>query len=286
MHTTLPDSVIVDGATIRYGVSGSGEHDIVLVHGNGAHHMWWHPIAPELEKHWRVITLDLSGHGDSDHRARYTPSLWVEEVRSVLDAVGSQRPLYVGHSMGGRAGISFATTHPDRLSGMVIFDSSVRPVDRYRNVIRVRERSATRTYPTREEALARFRLLPAQPAPPSEILDPLAEYSLKQVADGWSWKHDPRSLMRFNDAEIDELTQSLTCPIVYVYGSGSVVVEPDLAEYVRSAVKGPIDIIRIEDAYHHVILDAPEQCTRIIEDAATRFFAEDVSERCTSYTTN
>src|SRR6202012_4270811 len=46
-------------------------------------------------------------------------------------------------------------------------------------------------YPTREAALARFRVVPEHPAPPPYVLDNLAENSVRAVPDGWTWKFDP-----------------------------------------------------------------------------------------------
>jgi hypothetical protein len=49
----LDSGVRVGGVDVRYSVSGEGSRDLVLVHGHGAHHLWWQGIAPLLEPHWR-----------------------------------------------------------------------------------------------------------------------------------------------------------------------------------------------------------------------------------------
>jgi pimeloyl-ACP methyl ester carboxylesterase len=271
MDACLPQSVISGGAKIRYGVSGCGDHDVVLIHGSGAHHMWWHAITPQLEKHWRVITLDLSGHGDSAHRPSYEPSHWADEIRDVLDAVGSERALYVGHSMGGRIGISFAAKHPQRAAGIVVFDAGIKPPAKF-EILPTRQASAeTKVYPRYEEAVARFRLLPLQPEPHPSILDPIRQYSLKEVTGGWTWKHDPRSLRRFDPAELDAAVHAVTCPLIYVYGSNSAIDNEDSAKYAVEVVQGASEAIRIDKVHHHLILEEPEQCAAIIHDAAIRF---------------
>src|SRR3954451_22766009 len=66
----------VAGARIRYRAWGPRDAPgVVLVHGGSAHAGWWDHIAPQLPGH-RVVALDLSGHGDSDHREAYDMRLW------------------------------------------------------------------------------------------------------------------------------------------------------------------------------------------------------------------
>ena len=72
----------VDGVPVHYLKWGgaSDKPGIVLVHGNGAHAHWWTFIAPFLLEHYRVAALDLSGMGDSGHRAHYSPEGFAAEV--------------------------------------------------------------------------------------------------------------------------------------------------------------------------------------------------------------
>src|SRR5260370_36800646 len=64
----------VDGASIAYRAWGDPDgRSIVLVHGGAAHSRWWDHIAPMLTDGWRVVAVDLSGHGDSDRRDPPTP---------------------------------------------------------------------------------------------------------------------------------------------------------------------------------------------------------------------
>ena len=105
LETPFEDGwITVDGARIHYLQWGgvSDRPGIVLVHGNGAHAHWWTFIAPFLLEHYRVVALDLSGMGDSDHRAHYSPEGFAAEVVGVMDAAGfGSDSIVVGHSFGG-----------------------------------------------------------------------------------------------------------------------------------------------------------------------------------------
>ena len=77
--------ITVDGASIAYRAWGDPDgRSIVLVHGGAAHSRWWDHIAPMLTDGWRVVAVDLSGHGDSDRRDRYSLDTWAREVLAVL----------------------------------------------------------------------------------------------------------------------------------------------------------------------------------------------------------
>ena len=86
----------VDGASIAYRMWGDPAHrSIVLVHGGAAHSRWWDHIAPLLTSGWRVVAVDLSGHGDSDRRDRYSLDTWAREVLAVVAEAAARAHLGV-----------------------------------------------------------------------------------------------------------------------------------------------------------------------------------------------
>ncbi|TQM11200.1 alpha/beta fold hydrolase [Pseudonocardia kunmingensis] len=267
----LQESVEVDGAYVRFSVSGRGEQDVALVHGSGAHHGWWYRVVPALKDHWRVITLDLSGHGDSDHRERYDAATWGRDLLGVLDAAGSTRPLVVGHSLGGRVGLLTAATHPQCMSGLVLVDAALRPPPAFLARENTRKPPVQRRYPTREDAMARFRLMPPQRQPADNVLATLAAYSVRETAEGWTWKHDHRGFPPLYDAEVAEAARTLRVPLGYVYGGDSGLVDDDAAALIGTLAPTEVPTIRVPGATHHVPVDAPLECARAIDEIATRW---------------
>lgn len=89
-----------DGTRIEYAELGEGPA-LVLVHGITENRHAWDPILPALGEHWRVVALDLRGHGDSDRNPPYDPVTLASDVRAVVDDLGLDAPLIVGHSLGG-----------------------------------------------------------------------------------------------------------------------------------------------------------------------------------------
>src|SRR5574340_24451 len=186
--------VTVDGAAIAYRAWGEeGLPGIVLVHGGMAHSRWWDHIGPQLATGRRVVALDLSGHGDSDHREHYRLDRWAGEVLAVAEVGGiAGAPVLVGHSMGGIVSYVASDLFGARLAGAVILDSPLR--DLTPEEVEARAQAAAgrkpKTYPTLETAVTRFRLVPPQEHVEPYGLAHIARPSLTEVDGGWVWKGD------------------------------------------------------------------------------------------------
>jgi pimeloyl-ACP methyl ester carboxylesterase len=263
-------SVRVAGADIRYTVHSTGPRDLVLVHGSGAHSAWWHAVVPLLAGRWRVLTLDLSGHGDSDHRAAYDGQTWAAELLAVLDAARCHRPVVAAHSLGGRVALFAATAQPERFAGLVLLDTGIWAPDALHDrLARARGARRARIYATHAEARKRFQVLPPQPQPPAGVLDPVAEHGLRQVPGGWMWKHDPAGFPPLYGPDVERCAATVRVPVTYVSGEHSSVVSPELAER-AAAVLPHVTTVRIPSAHHHLPLEVPEACARLIDEAGDR----------------
>src|SRR3954464_5913013 len=85
--------VTVAGAEIHFVAWGErGRRGLVFVHGGGAHAHWWSHVAATFATGLRVVAIDLSGHGDSDHRSEYSLEQWTNEVMAVVKAGGIDAP--------------------------------------------------------------------------------------------------------------------------------------------------------------------------------------------------
>jgi pimeloyl-ACP methyl ester carboxylesterase len=102
-----------DGAKIAYELTGSGPA-LVLVHGITDSHRAWDPLVPDLANDHQVIAVDLRGHGESSRMSPYEPITLANDVRAVVDAVGTDTPMLVGHSLGGVVVSAYAAFHPAR----------------------------------------------------------------------------------------------------------------------------------------------------------------------------
>jgi pimeloyl-ACP methyl ester carboxylesterase len=262
--TTPAESAFVDveGAPIHYLRWGDRTRPgLLLVHGNGAHAYWWSYIAPFLAREYNVAAMDLSGMGDSGRRPKYAMELFVEEQLAVARHAGmfdnGEPPVIVAHSFGGFVTMLTGALHGDKLAGTVIVDSPVNPPERSHHGPPNREIRPHRIYPTLAEALARFRLAPEQPCENDYIVDFIARRSLKQVDGGWTWKFDPSIWTRFSIGDTADRLRSTKCRIAIMRGEMSVLMPPEVGEYMFSLLGHAAPVIEIPQARHHVMLDQP-----------------------------
>ena len=121
---------------LAYQVMGNGPVDIVMVPGFMSHIEFRHELPGQtaflrrLSSFARVVTFDKRGQGLSD-RVSDAPSLEqrMDDVRAIMDAVGSQRATLFGHSEGCAMSALFAATYPERVSRLILFGGYVKRSD-------------------------------------------------------------------------------------------------------------------------------------------------------------
>ena len=116
----LPAEVAV--AYVEHNPQAAGQ-PIVFIHGLGSYLKFWRPQIDEFaRKGHRVVALDLMGFGKSDKPAGfpYTMPAQAEVVRALVQHLGLQKPVLVGHSMGGQTALAYAIRWPDEVGGLVL----------------------------------------------------------------------------------------------------------------------------------------------------------------------
>ena len=111
-------------SSINYMDEGTGEV-IVLLHGYLETLQIWGNFAKELTKFFRVIAIDIPGHGKSGKIAEvHTMDLMAEALDTVLSGLNIYKAFLVGHSMGGYVAMSYMVQYPGKVSGLCLFHSN------------------------------------------------------------------------------------------------------------------------------------------------------------------
>lgn len=112
--------------TIDYTASGKGTA-VVLLHGFLENQTMWQYLAPVLATKYRVITIDLLGHGNTDCLGYvHTMEDQADMVHHVLHELKIRKSVLIGHSMGGYVALAFAELYPDNVKGLVLLNSTSR----------------------------------------------------------------------------------------------------------------------------------------------------------------
>ncbi|WP_417362573.1 alpha/beta fold hydrolase [Galbibacter sp.] len=114
------------GTTVYYQDEGQGS-TVVLLHGFLENSTIWNSVKASLVKRYRVISIDLLGHGNTGCIGYvHTMEQMAEAVKAVLYWLKLRRVSFVGHSMGGYVALAYAEAYPDDVKGMVLANSTAR----------------------------------------------------------------------------------------------------------------------------------------------------------------
>lgn len=228
-----------------------------------AHAHWWSFIAPYFAKTHRVIAMNLSGMGDSDWRENYASELWGKEIVEIAKYEKLNKPIIVGHSLGGMCSVIAASQFKNELYGLVIVDTAILPPSEIPDKFDLKIK-ANKTYQSIDEAKSRFRLVPSQGNSLDYVMDYIAEKSLRKTDEGWTWKFDPSYMKIFNtdgfrerQAILSEKLARLECRVAVFRGEKSMLFSESASKYMRELTNKKTPIIAIPEAHHHIMVDQP-----------------------------
>src|SRR3954468_20458770 len=119
--------IVFGNAKIQFSDKGRGRA-IVLIHGFLGSLEVWNEFSEKLSRHFRVIAIDLPGHGESASVGHvHTMELLAECIKAVMNSLDLKRYILAGHSMGGYAALAFADLFPGNVSGLCLFHSTALP---------------------------------------------------------------------------------------------------------------------------------------------------------------
>jgi pimeloyl-ACP methyl ester carboxylesterase len=179
-----------------------------------------------MRDHFHIVALDQRGHGDSDWSevGDYDTSFHVADIQAVTDAIGYDRFILMGLSMGGRNAYSFAATYSAKVQRLIVVD--VGPDLQSEGRRHIREfLEGTETFESFDWLVERVRRFNPR-RPEAQIRGSLLN-NLKQMEDGrWTWKHDRRRGIRrdrggeMNEAAWADLAK-INVPTLVVRGAES-----------------------------------------------------------------
>jgi esterase len=104
---------------------GQGQ-PLVLVHGLFGSADNWGSIARQFAQHFQVISIDLRNHGRSPHSESQTYADMADDLLELCDDFGLEQIYLLGHSLGGKVAMQFATRYPERVSKLIVVDMAMR----------------------------------------------------------------------------------------------------------------------------------------------------------------
>lgn len=257
-------TVTANGINLHYLDWGTeGQPPLVLLHGLRGHANVWADVAESLCGDYHVYALDQRGRGDTDHApgGDYSTEAFVADLLGFVDAIGLDKFILFGHSMGGRNSMAFAGEHNDRLERLCIVDIGPRIEATGGNRITEELRAIPPQFDDFEAALAHVQggnRFASEPVMRRRLAGQTRELPGGKI----EWKFDPAIReQRINGtaapaADLWPVLENITCPTLIVRGTETDLLTQETADQMVSTLAQG-SMVNIERAGHMVFEDNP-----------------------------
>lgn len=242
--------------------SGGNGAPVVFAHAIGCDHRMWDAVAGILAPRWRLLRLDLRGHGAST----IPPSPWTlaamaDDVAATLDDRGIDRAHFVGLSLGGMVGQAFALAHPGRLHRLVLANttSSYGPEGRAMWEARISTVRAGGLAALREAVTARYfsEAFRRHAAP---VVDTTMGRFLETPAEGYAGACDAIAALDFTDS-----LPRITAPTLVIAGEADAGTPVAMSQAIAERIRGArLEVIA--GAAHLAAVEKPREFARLVDD--------------------
>ncbi|NEA58265.1 alpha/beta hydrolase [Streptomyces sp. SID13666] len=242
--TALPTraTMTFEGRTLSYLDYGGNGRPLVALHGHLSEGASFAALASALGPEWRVIAPDQRGHGDSQRAREYTRIGYLADLLALLDHLGIDRAVFLGHSLGAINAYHLASERPELVEALINIDTAVDLPDHGTSPLAF-VLNFPYTAATREE-------LAAACGPLAAVLGPV----LRPLPDG-GWRlpfHPQDTVDSENLVHGDHWKQWLAtdCPALLIHGLRSQVLPAEQAHAMCS--RRPGTVYRSLDTDHFV----------------------------------
>jgi esterase len=247
-----------------------GAAPVVLLHGLMGFAANWGKVWPALPER-EVLVLDQRGHGRSPKPATgYTPTDYAGDLAALLDLLGWKRAHIVGHSMGGRVALRFASSHSERTISLTLEDSGMMSRPDREDWIRNLLGGIPTPFADRESARAFF----TEHFRDDPMTGGFLHANLEQLASGkLDWRfHAPGMIETVvTGRKTDAMPEfaSLRAPTLLIRGGRSVeFTAPEAAA--MAAARENVELVTIEGAGHFVHAEKPKEFTAALSEFLAR----------------
>jgi len=274
----MPHAQLEDGVRLYYELTGPEDAPVVLQLGGGLFGRHNFGLVNDgFRERFRLLSFDARGYGASDHpREAYTIEGWAADAAALLDAVGLERVLVHGTSMGGMIAIAFTASYPERTIAACADVAFAKPDLYRRTLFRVWRRMAE-TMPwdefadhvTTQAVGARF-----MESPEGENIFQLVR-DIVGLNDPYTVR---QACLAMENMDLSPLVPKIERPLLMTNGTHDVLCPPDLAPSGLGArrmaeLNEHVELVEFPDIGHADLVECPADAVRIV----TGFFERAMS---------
>jgi pimeloyl-ACP methyl ester carboxylesterase len=245
-------SAKLDNFELYFEVHGDGPA-VVFAHGAGGTHMSWWQQVPVLSQKYKCITIDHRTFGYSrDVKGGPGRRAFVPDLKGLLDQLGVQKVALVGQSMGGTTVLGFASAYPDRVSALIMSDT-------------------TGGYSTPEMAELRRTLSPQGAgidrafAPDFSKREPARAFLYREISSLTLAANPAPATPAGSPAASTDIDPVLTkrIPVLFIVGEQDQIIPPPIIEAMHKKMPGS-QLVKVPGAGHSVYFEKPDDYNRIV----------------------
>ena len=253
------------GASIAYSAKGKGRA-ILLVHGFLGAKEIWREFETRLAKHYKVICLDLPGHGNSECVGYvHNMELLADCCKGLLTHLSVRKAILVGHSLGGYVGLAFGEKYPDSVLGLMLVNSTAKGDSTDRKKSRNQLTNLVKKDRTKVlQALVpgffslKNRKTKRQIKSYLKMAEKCTEQGIIAAAEGMKIRKEREIVLKFTPYKYH-----------YIIGAQDSILNADqLISETLIGAKGSYELL--EDASHMSLVESPEQVFKEIKKFAKR----------------
>ncbi len=253
-------SINVNGIEIHYLEWGNPDNPpLIMLHGIGRIAHTFSHIAPHFAAEYRVMAVDMRGHGDSGWSpdGAYLVRDYVSDIEAMAEEMDLRDIVIWGNSTGGRVAQMFAGLHPDRVAAVIVEDvGPERPRTIANRLAAQIERDDANGWASVEELTA--QLLSQSTRTNPDVSRAYAQFGSKTRADGRIvWKRDPAIGNDFVPMQHWPYIRQITAPIIYILGGDSTIVPVD-TQIELDRVLPQVEIVTMPGLGHYPSEENPE----------------------------
>ena len=250
------DFIEIDGVNIHFAIEGTGP-DLLLLHANYANLIDWNPWVDQLKKHFRVIRIDIPGHGltEADPSNDYSMQRTVFLLENFLNELEIDTLSIAGASLGGTTSLHYASQNPEKIDNLILVSpGALNP--------RVRGRSEPVTLPKPCEIIGHITptivtesLLMGGFGDPNNVTDELVvRWHDLLLREGQRDAQIAR-VNQYVSGDIDQVLSEVRAPALIMWGKKNNVVPVDLAYEMKDMMKNSlrIEMIIYESGGHQLV---------------------------------
>jgi pimeloyl-ACP methyl ester carboxylesterase len=256
-----------DKVTLHYiDYGGEGPHQIVFLHGGGAHANWFDWVGPLLAGHYRVLAMDLRGHGDSrpTEPAVFYYDTYLDDLRALLKAEDIQKPILMAHSMGGILAVKHTGIRPNEVKALIICDALLSYTSEVVSRLQKIGSRPGKEYDSLDNYVSNFRFRPDGGFISREVHDYIARLSARQLPDRkWVHKVDRRTYSHREEIDTLPFWNRITCPTIFLTPENRTRITPKIRQVIQNACSH-VEFKEVYECDHNFILEQPEQTAAIV----------------------